>query len=454
MSNYNLGNTEIEFKTNDLFLLVQLLTRIDSVENKILNKNTENRELLGEISEFKKLLSDKKQGLDVFNKTLQGFYEREDWRKYSEFIESFASLDLEDLQKSNPDLANAFSELMKSDFFKKVKSLNDDYTEKMEKRFIKQTKSQQETTENIVGKTDIKKINYMPFTPEIFEIEPCCFENKGNTSMVMFSIPLDERSFEKSFGMKYQNGIESVILFHEKLHGHLPTKDDSYFQNHMQREIDSHLKRSIIELLANGEFGVKVANLKGYFNTTMHIGKIQDENGETLKTNRLYLYGIKDNELLHTVTSEKQFSGSIDHFSKDEMGIIKIRGMMYPYSLMYKNRKNQNQLSDTIQEMKRDQKIVERIYGEDFFKKISNEGFLSQIQEQVRQYDSLVSFAEGMSKELLGIEQTKVKNILFTEKETGKATVRIKAEKKQEADERVQYEVQEQKRNENNIYHI
>ena len=62
------------------------------------------------------------------------------------------------------------------------------------------------------------------------------------------------------FGMEYTDGIESVILFHEKMHADIPTKSNESFKNPMQRELDSHLKHTIIELLANGEMGIDIAN--------------------------------------------------------------------------------------------------------------------------------------------------------------------------------------------------
>ncbi len=285
--------------------------------------------------------------------------------------------------------------------------MNEKYSKEMEKRFIGQTQDYKENAENIIGNTNVKKIIYMPFTPELFSIEPCCLSDKNNNGefAVQFTIPTDEKEFEEMFGMEYTEGIESVILFHEKMHADIPTKSKENFKNPMQRELDSHLKHTIIELLANGEMGIDIANHSNCFQSVFHTGKIPYKD-RTLKTDDLQELGIKDNELLHTEANEKTWNGT-EHFSKEDMGIIKIRGMMYPYILMYKNRNNAQQLENVISEIQRDIPLIEEIYGREFAEKIQNPDFLKTVQSSVKPYNNVLEFTEGMSRELLGIEQVK-----------------------------------------------
>lgn len=100
------------------------------------------------------------------------------------------------------------------------------------------------------------------------------------------------------------------------------------------------------------------------------------------------------------------------------MGIIKIRGMMYPYTLMYKNRNNTQQLEDVISEIQRDIPLIEEIYGKKFAEKIQNPDFLKNVQSSVKPYNNVLEFAEGMSRELLGIEQVKkLENTLQEDRE-------------------------------------
>ena len=441
MRNYNFGNVDIEFNTNKIFLLVQMLYRIESLQDKINLENSDVFYLADSLKKFRELINKNKQGLEEFNTYKANAENKNMWAEYGEYITSFAQMDIKELKTKNSELANTIEQLINSDFYIEVEKLNNQYSSEMEKRFIEQTEDYKRQAENIVGKTNTKKIIYMPFTPKLFSIEPCCLSDKNGNSeyAVQFTIPTDKKEFEETFGMEYTEGIESVILFHEKLHADIPTKSVKYFKNSMQRELDSHLKHAIIELLANGEMGINIANHTSYFQNIFHIGKIYD--GENvLTTNDLQKFGMLDNELLHTEANE-QYGKGIEHFSKEDMGIIKIRGMMYPYTLMYKNRNSEHQLEDVLQQIQKDSKMIIQIYGEDFFIKLQDTNFLEQIQSSVQPYDDILEFAEGMSKELLSIEQ-----IRFVEQEIGKSTINNETLKKDLAQQRVNrdtYEIQQ-----------
>lgn len=407
MSNYNFGKVDIEFNTNKIFLLLQILYRIESLESKINDDNSKVSHLAKSFKNFKEIVLKNKQGLEEFNTFKNNAEEKNMWTEYAEYIDSFAQTNMEELQATNPEMVVAIKNLLDTDFFQEVEQMNEKYSNEMKKRFIGQTQAYKENAENIIGNTNVKKIIYMPFTPELFSIEPCCLSDKNNNGefAVQFTIPTDEKEFEEMFGMEYTEGIESVILFHEKMHADIPTKSEENFKNPMQRELDSHLKHTIIELLANGEMGIDIANHSNCFQSVFHTGKIPYKD-RTLKTDDLQELGMKDNKLLHTEANEKTCNGT-EHFSKEDMGIIKIRGMMYPYTLMYKNRNNTKKLENVIGEIQRDIPLIEEIYGKEFVEKIRNTEFLKSVQSSVKPYNNLLEFAEGMSRELLGIEQVK-----------------------------------------------
>ena len=178
--------------------------------------------------------------------------------------------------------------------------------------------------------------------------------------------------------------------------------------------------------------GVAIANNSNYFQGTFHTGKIA-YNDKVLTTNELQNLGMKDNELLHTQATES-YGDIVEHFSKEEMGIIKIRGMMYPYALMYNNRNDEHQLEKVMQEVLRDSQMLKEIYGTDFAEKMQDVNFLKQVQKSVKPYDNILEFAEGMSKKLLGIEQVKK----FGEIEIGKSTVNTPTENKDKAKSQLQ----------------
>ena len=411
MSNYNYGNVDIEFNTNKIFLLSQILYRIESLESKINEDNSKVSNLAESLNNFKKVILENKKGLEKFNTFKNNAEEKNMWAEYGEYIASFAQTNMKELQVKNPEMAIAMRNLLDTDFFQEVEQMNEKYSKEMEKRFIGQTQDYKENAKNMIGNTNVKKIIYMPFTPELFSIEPCCLSDKNNNGefAVQFTIPTDEKEFEEMFGMEYTEGIESVILFHEKMHADILTKSKENFKNPMQRELDSHLKHTIIELLANGEMGIEIANHSNCFQSVFHTGKITYKD-RTLKTDDLQELGMKDNKLLHTKANEKTWNGT-EHFSKEDMGIIKIRGMMYPYTLMYKNRNNTHQLEKVISEIQRDIPLIEEIYGKEFAEKIQNIDFLKNVQSSVKPYNNVLEFAEGMSRELLGIEQVRAIHI-------------------------------------------
>lgn len=432
MRDYNFGNVDIEFKTNKIFLLFQVLYKLESIEDKINVEDSKVSYLSTSIKEFKRLIEKNKQALEEFNKYKDNAENKNMWAEYVEYIESFAQMDIKELETENSEFAKAIEEITNCNFFSEVEKLNTQYSNKMEKSFIEQTENYKEKAENIVGKTHTKKIIYMPFTPKLFNIEPCCLTDKNGNGeyAVQFTIPTDKKEFEETFGMEYTEGIESVILFHEKLHADIQTKSVEHFKNPMQRELDCHLKHTIIELLANGELGTSIAGHSSYFQSIFHIGKIHNEE-KVLKTDELQDFGIKDNELLHTKASES-YGKDVNYFTNEEMGIVKIRGMMYPYVLMYENRNNPSQLENVMQDIQRDSHMLKEIYGEDFLDKLQDINFLKQVQESVKPYDNILGFAEGMSKELLGIEQIRK----FGEQEIGKATINIQTTSKDTAQKR------------------
>ena len=67
MSNYNFGNVDIEFNTNKIFLLSQILYRIESLESKINEDNSKVSQLTKSLDDFKKTILENKKGLEEFN---------------------------------------------------------------------------------------------------------------------------------------------------------------------------------------------------------------------------------------------------------------------------------------------------------------------------------------------------------------------------------------------------
>ena len=150
MSNYNFGNVDIEFNTNKIFLLAQMLYKIDSLESKIKGDNNKVSYLVESLNKFKKVILENKKELEEFNTLKNNAEEKKMWAEYGEYIASFAQTNMEELQAKNPEMAIAMENLLDTDFFQEVEQMNEKYSNEMEKRFIRQTQDYKENAENIM----------------------------------------------------------------------------------------------------------------------------------------------------------------------------------------------------------------------------------------------------------------------------------------------------------------
>lgn len=140
MRSYNFGNVDIEFNTNKIFLLVQMLYRIESLQEKINSDNSDVSYLADSIKEFKKLIDKNKQGLKEFNTYKDNAENKNMWAEYGEYITGFAQIDIKEMRIKNPEFANTMEELINSDFFTKVEKLNNEYSIEMKKDLLTKQK--------------------------------------------------------------------------------------------------------------------------------------------------------------------------------------------------------------------------------------------------------------------------------------------------------------------------
>ena len=67
MNNYSFGNVDIEFNTIKIFLLSQILYRVEILESKINENNSKVSHLAKSLNEFKAVILENKKGLEEFN---------------------------------------------------------------------------------------------------------------------------------------------------------------------------------------------------------------------------------------------------------------------------------------------------------------------------------------------------------------------------------------------------
>ena len=157
MDNYNFGNVDIEFNTNKIFLLMQILYRMDSLENKIYT-NAKISYLASYMEDFKKVMDINKQGLKEFISFKENAESKNMWAEYGEYIESFSQIDMEELQMQNPSMAKTIEELLNTDLFAEIDRINNEYTHVMENKFKEHTEPYKQEAEKVVGKTETKKL--------------------------------------------------------------------------------------------------------------------------------------------------------------------------------------------------------------------------------------------------------------------------------------------------------
>ena len=96
-------------------------------------------------------------------------------------------------------------------------------------------------------------------------------------------------------------------------------------------------------------------------------------------------------------------------------------------------------METVVQGIQRDSQMIIEIYGEAFLRRLQDIEFLKQVQQSVKPYNDILEFAEGMSRELLEIEQVKE----FSEQEIGKATINTKTSDKDFAQQRINSDIYE-----------
>ena len=124
MKDYNFGNVDIEFDTNKIFLLFQILYRIESLEDKINSNNSEISYLSDNIKEFKEIIEKNRQGLMEFNTYKENAENNDMWAEYGEYITSIAQTDIEELQFKNPSMSETVRKLINTNFFTEVEKIN------------------------------------------------------------------------------------------------------------------------------------------------------------------------------------------------------------------------------------------------------------------------------------------------------------------------------------------
>ena len=203
--------------------------------------------------------------------------------------------------------------------------------------------------------------------------------------------------------------VSIVAMLHEIMHTYIPLDKNAKFQNSTQELIYDVINHSIVELASNCELGVQICGVDGYFQVPMHDEilkqNFQDENGA--KKDFFISQGVN-------FPSEFEFESVTDYpgiaykqvvTQKDELSNDKIRAIVYPYFLAFKNLQSENSLEQIISEMIRDRSSIIKIYGQEFYERISNPEYISRVLNSVKNVQNLIELNDIVARETFGIEK-------------------------------------------------
>lgn len=220
--------------------------------------------------------------------------------------------------------------------------------------------------------------------------------------------------------------VSIVAMLHEIMHTYVPLNENAKFQNSTQELIYDVINHSIVELASNCELGMQICGVDSYFQIPMH--------DEILKQNFQDKNGAKEEFFISQGVNfppEFEFESVTDYpgiaynrvtTQKDELSNDKIRGIVYPYFLAFKNLRSEDSLGQITSEMNRDKNSITNIYGQEFYERISSPEYISSVLNSVKDVKNLMDLNDVVAREAFGIEKQNTKYAISTS-DIGKATI-------------------------------
>lgn len=409
---------DVKFESNKFYLMAELLTNLGSIE-KTLGKSILKDKKQIPLLDRRKVRREFKQFCDIANKipeikdlievderfdSLNGNRQEqiEYNRQINEKIESFANIaTLEDLSNSeNQKYGKAFERLFDMPFFKYADMRATEHARDIGEKFDLASESINAKMKQIIGKPVTKQVNFITLPPELFSQIPHYLPNSekdGNYKGVVSVSPF----------MKVKKNMANVILLHEITHTEIPLPDKCSFSNDIQYDVYGRINHSLVELANDCEMGMQLCGFDSYFKSPMHNELVLNGQGEPIDINDLEKYDIKSNNDLNFECRTKDIMNRTVVTKSNELGNAKIRGLVYPYFLMYKNRLSNNPIEDTLKEIERDSKKIEKIYGKEFLSTIGENEKLAEIFNNVRDVESLQELNDIIAEKEFNIERQK-----------------------------------------------
>lgn len=413
MKNY----IEAEFSCNEYYLLASLLRDTYKIGDILQNGRTyldsipkeERAILLEQFQQFMDIASNipSIQSLLDFGKNFDRLPNSEERGKYNEYMNNRvdkiaeAESDEQFAQIEGEDVLQAFKQLKETPFYNSILKKTLEHKEVLESIFKQYESKAESALKPILEGQPEKKAQILVRPPELYD-NPYSLGNEGETIKSSAAYP-------KYFEAEYPN-LKVVAMLHEIMHGYIPLPESKQFENETQRMVYANINHSLVELATNCELGREICGADTYFSMMMHNEVLTNNNYERIKKDFFIQQGVEfpaEFEFESTTQYHPAYGMKKTRTERDELGIDKIRGIVYPYFLLFKNRQGKDPMKETIAEIERDSETIKRIYGEEFYAWISNPEYLMGIQEQIKDVDSIVDLNDSIAREAFGIEKVR-----------------------------------------------
>lgn len=345
------------------------------------------------------------------------------------------------------EVKQAFDSLKKTDFYKAMLDRTLEHKENLKFRFENFKNRANEALEPILQNIAEKQIDTVVLPPQLFD-NPYAIETQGNHVITCAAYP-------EEFNEEISN-LDIIAMIHEIMHTYIPVDKNIKFENTVQEDVYKVINHSLVELASNGELGIKLAELEDYFKTPMHQEIIKNrKTGEILKREDYIKSGIKFPKEFEFESSTQGFKANKIITRKDELSNDKIRAIVYPYFLAFKNKDTENPIQKMADEISRDEKALKDIYGEEFYNKLKKQEYLENIMHTAKRADNIINLNDVVAKEVFGIEISRDKETrVFLPPEIGKSTINIQTEEKDKAKQQIENDekqMRQTKYNENKL---
>lgn len=328
------------------------------------------------------------------------------------------------------EVKQAFDRLKETDFYKSMLNRTLEHKEDLKFRFENFKKRANEVLEPILHNIDEKKTDTVVLPPQLFD-NPYAIETQGNHTITCAAYP-------EEFNEKISN-LDVIAMIHEIIHTYIPINENIKFENTVQEDVYKVINHCLVEFTSNAELGIKLAELEDYFKTPMHQEVIRNrKTGKNLKREDYIEAGVRFPEEFKFESSTEGFKANKIITSKDELSNDKIRALVYPYFLAFKNKDIGNPIQRIKDEIKRDEKALKDIYGEEFYNKLNKQEYLENIISSTKKADNIINLNDVVAKEVFGIEINRDKQTrIFLPQEIGKSTINVTTEEKDKTEKQI-----------------